>query len=138
MSGAFNLKAIPRQCRPDGPFEFIEYFQPEGGVVRIRARCKRCGRVFDRSRTFFYEARNKSCGCAHYGPVSAVTRAKMSASQLKPRECLLCGEKFIGGANAKYCPDCRGKRKSIYFRDYNRRRNGWTEEEIRLGHRINN
>ena len=46
--------------------------------------------------------------------------------------CIKCGAEFQGGARSKYCPECR----KDYQNDYHRRKLGWTEEEIRLGHRI--
>ena len=50
-----------------------------------------------------------------------------------PRKCTCkrCGHDFESVTASNYCPDCRK-----YKRDYARRQHGWTEEEIRLGHRI--
>lgn len=53
-----------------------------------------------------------------------------------PHICMMCGEHFTGGARSKYCPACRKKHVAELSRDYFRRKAGWTEEEIRLGHRI--
>lgn len=136
MSKPYTHVTLP-QCRPDGPFEFIERIRLPDGKTRIRARCKRCGNVFIRSRTFFYNSRNQSCGCAHHAQRNEAIREKISESQRSiPHKCSICGAEFQGGTNVKYCPKCRKAARTTYMRNFERRKLGWTEEEIRLGHRL--
>lgn len=65
--------------------------------------------------------------------LAGVTATYTSHANMQ-RVCEMCGKGFVGGIASKFCPECRKARN----RDYARRRYGWTEEEIALGHRINN
>lgn len=126
---------LPPLLQADGPFEIVERYRNEDGETRFRARCKKCGRVIDRSQVYFYSSEVKSCGCErnlHIGAGKAISAAHAKI----PHICMMCGEHFTGGARSKYCPACRKKHVAELSRDYFRRKAGWTEEEIRLGHRI--
>lgn len=113
-------------------FEFIERVHDEKGKLRYRVRCKACGKVICRAPNMFYQRLN-SCGCLKKQPRSPEFRKRMSAAHAEIKHiCIKCGAEFQGGARSKYCPECR----KDYQHDYYRRKLGWTEEEIRLGHRI--
>lgn len=60
-----------------------------------------------------------------------------TVDRIKDCVCRRCGRRFPLDANfAKYCPDCREDVRHERNRNLKRRKLGWTEEEIRLGHRI--
>lgn len=128
---------IPPLLRQGGPFEIVERYSGDG-KVRFRARCKHCGRVIYRADSFFYEPTVKSCGCLRNAPRPGAREAVREGAAKIPHTCPVCGKAFTGGAHSKYCPDCRDDARRTLSRNASRRRNGWTEEEIRLGHRINN
>ncbi len=49
--------------------------------------------------------------------------------RLKIKNCVMCHMAFIGGPNAKYCPDCRQIRKQQLIREaYQRRVDGQTQK----------
>ena len=114
-------------------FDFIARVHDENGKLRYRVRCKACGKIIDRTPANFYQPLN-SCGCLKNQSRPSEVGQHISAAHAQIKHiCIKCGKEFQGGATSKYCPDCRGNN---YKRDYQRRRAGWTEEEIRLGHRI--
>lgn len=127
---------LPPLLQADGPFEIVERYRDEDGKPRFRARCKKCGRVIDRNDTYFYNTEIKSCGCKQKTR-RQVTGKIISAAHAKiPHVCEICGKPFAGGTASKFCPGCRDKHYREWARNYARRRYGWTEEEIALGHRI--
>lgn len=130
--------ALPPLLQPDGPFEIVERYRRDDGQTRFRARCKQCGRVIDRTDTYFYTTEIKSCGCKQKTRRQGTGKIISAAHAKIPHVCEMCGKPFTGGAHSKFCSDCRDKHHHEWVRNYARRRNGWTEEEIRLGHRINN
>lgn len=126
---------IPPLLRQGGPFEIVERYSGDG-KVRFRARCKHCGRVIYRADSFFYEPTVKSCGCLRNAPRPGAREAVREGAAKIPHTCPVCGKAFTGGAHSKYCPDCRDDVRRTYSKNAYRRKAGWTEEEIALGHRI--
>lgn len=61
-----------------------------------------------------------------------------TVERIKDCVCQRCGKRFPQvEKHTKFCAGCREAHLREYSHDYNRRhRLGWTEEEIRLGHRI--
>lgn len=128
---------LPPLLQPDGPFELVERYA-RNWRIWFRARCKWCGRIVDHPDTYFSSPSVKSCGCRKKDPRPQASKAISDALKQIPHVCEMCGKPFTGGAHSKFCPDCRDKHHHEWVRNYARRRAGWTEEEIALGHRINN
>ena len=129
----YSPSTTPKVLMNNPAFDFIARVHDENGKLRYRVRCKACGKIIDRTPANFYQPLN-SCGCLKNQSRPSEVGQHISAAHTQIKHiCIKCGKEFQGGATSKYCPDCRG---NSYKRDYQRRRAGWTEEEIRLGHRI--
>ena len=71
-------------------------------------RCRRCGKEFPAPN------RTEQTLC------DVCRKIVKQESVKRPRQCTVCGARFIGGPSAKYCPDCRVEKRKERDREFKR------------------